>query len=119
MYGWLARFVDIRRGELRAVAQAFATLFLILSAYTVLETARDVLLLTKLPLQDIGIAYIAAICVLPASGMASRSTQWFGVRRALVGGLVIATILLLVLFVVPTSGASTVATYAVSVLVGA
>jgi ATP:ADP antiporter, AAA family len=120
MHGWLARFVDIRRGELRAVAQAFATLFLILSAYTVLETARDVLLLTRLPLRDIGVAYIAAaIVVLPASGMASRASQWFGVRRALVGGLVVAAILLGVLFVVPTSGVSTVAIYAVCSLVGA
>jgi ATP:ADP antiporter, AAA family len=120
MYGWLGRFVDIRRGEVRAVAQAFATLFLILSAYTVLETARDVLLLTRLPLRDIGVAYIAAaICVLPASGMASRTSQWFGVRRALVGGLVIASLLLLVLFVVPGSGPATVATYAVASLVGA
>jgi AAA family ATP:ADP antiporter len=120
MYGWLGRFVDIRRGEVRAVAQAFATLFLILAAYTVLETARDVLLLTRLPLGDIGIAYIAAaICVLPASGVASRTSQWFGVRRALVGGLAIASILLCVLFVVPSGGVATVATYAVSTLVGA
>ena len=120
MYGWLTRFVDVRRGELRQVAHAFAALFLILSAYTVLETARDVLLLTKLPLRDIGIAYVvAAICILPASGMASRSSQWFGVRRALVGGLLVAAALLSVLFFVPTSGASTVATYAVCSLAGA
>src|SRR5450432_690930 len=120
MHGWLARFVDVRRGEVRAVVQAFATLFLILFAYTMLETARDVLLLTKLPLQDIGVAYVAAaIVVLPASGMASRTSQWFGVRRALVGGLVIAALFLLVLFALPSSSAATVATYAVCSLVGA
>jgi AAA family ATP:ADP antiporter len=85
-----------------------------------LETARDVLLLTKLPLRDIGEAYVAAaIVVLPASGMASRTSQWFGVRRALVGGLVIAALLLLVLFTIPSSEVATVAIYAVCSLVGA
>jgi len=120
MYGWLARFVDIRRSEVGAVAKAFATLFLILSAYTVLETARDVLLLTKLPLRNIGLAYIvAAICVLPASGIASRTSQWFGVRRALCGGLIIASGLLLLLFAAPSGSVTTVAIYAVCSLVGA
>ena len=120
MYAWLARFVDIRRSEVRAVAKAFATLFLILSAYTVLETARDVLLLTKLPLRNIGLAYIAAaIVVLPASGIASRTSQWFGVRRALVGGLVIASLLLLVVFAAPPGSVTTIAIYSVCSLVGA
>jgi len=120
MYAWLARFVDIRRSEVRAVAKAFATLFFILSAYTVLETARDVLLLTKLPLRNIGMAYIvAAICVLPASSIASRTSQWFGVRRALVAGLVIAAALLVVLFAAPPGSVTTVAIYAVCSLVGA
>src|SRR5450432_3247904 len=117
---WLPRSIDIRRGEGRALAQAFATLFLILSGYTVLETARDALLLTRLPLRAIGIAYIAAaVCVLPAAGWAARSSQRFGVRSTLVGGLIVEAGLLCLLFAIPTNGVSTVAIYAVCSLVGA
>ncbi|HWZ93464.1 MAG TPA: hypothetical protein VNW92_31610, partial [Polyangiaceae bacterium] len=120
MVAWLARSLDIRRGEGRVLARAFATLFLILAAYTVLETARDALLLTRLPLRAIGIAYVAAaVCVLPASGWAARSSQRFGVRATLVGGLLAEAALLGLLFVVPTSGVSTVAIYAVCSLAGA
>jgi AAA family ATP:ADP antiporter len=117
---WLARSIDIRRGEGRALARASASLFLILSGYTVLETARDALLLTRLPLRAIGIAYVvAAVCVLPASGWVAQSSQRFGMRLALVGGLIVEAVLLCLLFAVPTNGVSTVAIYAVCSLVGA
>ena len=119
MSALLTRSIDIRRGEGRAVARAFSTLFLILSGYTVLETARDALLLTRLPLRAIGIAYVAAaVCVLPASGWAAHSSQRFGVRLTLVGGLLVEAALLCLLFAVPTNGVSTVAIYAACSLVG-
>jgi ATP:ADP antiporter, AAA family len=114
------RLVDVRRGEGRTLVQAFAVLFLILSAHTVLETARDALLLTRLPLRALGIAYVAAaVCVLPASAWAARSSQRFGVRTALIGGLLVLASSLCVLFAIPTNGVSTIAIYAVCSVDGA
>ena len=46
---WLSKYWDIRAGEGRLVIFSFVTLLLIVSAHTVLETARDALLLTRLP----------------------------------------------------------------------
>lgn len=115
-----AHLVDVRRGEGRLLAVAFVTLFSLLFAYTLLETARDALLLTRLPLRDMGVAYVAsAICVLPASRWAARSSQRFGLRLALIAGLLVASALLCVLYVLPTSGVSTVAIYSACGLIGA
>jgi hypothetical protein len=49
-----AKLVDVRRGEWRSLAQAFATLLLLITAHTALETARDALVLTRLPARALG-----------------------------------------------------------------
>jgi AAA family ATP:ADP antiporter len=117
---WLTRVIDVRREELPATLQAFVTLLLILLAHTVLETARDALLLTRLPARSLGIVYVAvAICVLPAAALASRVSARLGPRRALGGALLLAAAALIVLFVLPTTPESVVGLYVASGLVGA
>ena len=117
---WLPRLVDVRRGEWRAIVMAFATLLLLITGHTALETARDALVLTRLPARGLGIIYVAvAVCVLPAVGLASRASVRFGARRALGGGLMTAAALLVVLFVVPMNRATAVAVYVTSGLIGA
>jgi ATP:ADP antiporter, AAA family len=118
--GLLPRLVEVRRGEWRALAPAFASLLLLISAHTSLETARDAIVLTSLPPRALGIVYVAvAICVLPAVGLASRAAVRFGARRALGGGLVTVAALLAALFLLPMNRAAAVALYVTSGLVGA
>ncbi len=117
---WLARLVDVRRGEWRPLVQAFVTLLLLITGHTALETARDGLVLTRLPSHQLGVVYVAvALCVLPAVGLASRAAVRVGPRRALGGGLLTAALLLVTLFVLPTNGATAVAVYVTSGLIGA
>jgi AAA family ATP:ADP antiporter len=117
---WLSRVVDVRREEIPAALQAFVILLLILLGHTVLETARDALLITRLPPRSLGIVYVAvAVCVLPAAALASKVSARLGPRRALGGSLVLASTALVVLFVLPTTQASVVGLYVASGLVGA
>ena len=117
---WLPRLVDVRRGEWRALVKAFATLLLLITGHTALETARDALVLTRLPARGLGVVYVAvALCVLPALGLASRASVRFGAQRTLGGGLVAAATLLVALFVVPMNRATAVAVYVTSGLIGA
>ena len=116
----LSRLIDIRRDEVPAAVQAFALLLLIISAHTVLETARDALLITRLPSRSLGIVYVAvAVCVLPASALASRLSARLGARWALGGALLTAAVVLNVLFLIPTTPASVVGLYVASGLIGA
>jgi AAA family ATP:ADP antiporter len=116
----LPRLVDVRRGEWRALVMAFGTLLLLITAHTALETARDALVLTRLPSRALGVVYVAvALCVLPAVGLASRAAVRFGARRTLGGGLATAAVLLMVLFAVPMNRATAVAVYVTSGLIGA
>ena len=118
---WLRQLVDVRRGEWLSLGRVFAALLLLITAHTTLETARDALILTKLPARALGIVYVAvAVCALPAVWLASRNAVRFGSRRALSGGLVTATAALLVaLFAVPMNRATAVAVYVTSSLIGA
>ncbi|HEY3817630.1 MAG TPA: MFS transporter [Polyangiaceae bacterium] len=117
---WLPGFVDVRRDEIRALVTVFAVLFLLITAHTVLETARDALVLTRLPSRALGVVYVAvAVCALPAAALAAHATERFGVRQALVGGLLTGAVLLVALFVVPSRRTSAVAVYVTSALVGA
>jgi len=118
MPGLLPLFADVRRGEWRAIAPAFATLLLLITAHTALETVRDALVLTRLPARDLGIVYVAvALCALPAVGAASRAAARFGARSALGGGLVTAAALLVALFAAPMNRATAVAVYVTTGLI--
>ena len=48
----LRRLLDVRPEERRQMAIAFLVLFGILTAHTILETARDALFLARLPRTD-------------------------------------------------------------------
>jgi AAA family ATP:ADP antiporter len=116
----LLSFVDVRRGEWRSLLKAFATLLLLIMAHTTLETARDALVLTRLPSRALGVVYVAvAVCALPAVGLASRTAVRLGARRALGAGIVTAAALLVALFVLPMNRATAVAVYVTSGLIGA
>ena len=120
MLAWLSRFLDVRRGELRPLTQSFAMLLLIIAGHTVLETARDALLLMRFPPGAIGVVYVAvAACALPAAALAARAAVRFGARRTLVGGLVVAAASLVALHVAPTGRVGVVVVYVTSALVGA
>ena len=116
---WIMRAFDIRSGEGRLAALAFAVLLLLISAHTVLETARDALLLMRLEPRQLGIVYIAvAVCALPAAGIGSRAGERFGPRRTLIGMLVAAAISVVTLFMLPTSRVTVVIVYVTSGLIG-
>src|SRR5258708_1134451 len=109
---WVVRAFDIRAGEGRLAAIAFFVLLLLISAHTVLETARDALLLTRMPPKELGIVYIAvAICVLPVAAAGTRAGERFGPRRTLIGMLMVAAATVLGLFTLPTSRATVVSIY--------
>jgi AAA family ATP:ADP antiporter len=117
---WLPRVVDVRRGEWRGLSTAFFTLLLLIAGHTVLETARDALLLTRLPARALAVVYVAvAVCVLPAVGLAGRAAVRFGAARALGGGLITATAVLIGLFALPMNRFTSVAVYVTSGLIGA
>jgi AAA family ATP:ADP antiporter len=100
--------------------KAFATLLLLITAHTALETARDALVLTRLPARGLGIVYVAvALCVLPTVALASRVAVRLGPQRALGGGLVTAAAVLVALFVLPMNRTTAVAVYVTSGLIGA
>ncbi|MCA9563819.1 MAG: hypothetical protein KC561_10035, partial [Myxococcales bacterium] len=50
---------DIRKGEVRLVAGAAATLFTVLAAHSMLETARDAMFLADLPATKLPWVYLA------------------------------------------------------------
>jgi AAA family ATP:ADP antiporter len=115
---WLSRVWDVRAGEWLAVILSFLVLLLIISAHTILETTRDTLLLTKLPARQLGLVYIAvAICALPGAALAGHASKRFGPRWALMGGLVAASVLAAVFFVLPANRGSVIALYVGSALI--
>jgi ATP/ADP translocase/uncharacterized protein YoaH (UPF0181 family) len=73
----LRAFVDVRPQEKRVAAGAFLTLFGILAAHTLLETARDALFLARLPATQLPWVYlaIAVVAVVASQG------PWSGLRR--------------------------------------
>jgi AAA family ATP:ADP antiporter len=115
-----ARIFDVRTGEARIALGGFAVaLLLIIAAHTVMETARDTLLLTGPGPRALGLVYIGiAASALPASAVAARVGERFGQRRALAGMLVLAVLAGVVMFLVPTGPTAAMATYIVSGLLG-
>jgi AAA family ATP:ADP antiporter len=117
---WRNRLVDVRRGEWLALAKAFVALMLLITAHTALETARDALVLTRLPAGELAVVYVAvALCVLPAVWLAARAAGRFGPQRALGGGLLTASAILVTLFAFPLNRGTSVAVYVTSGLIGA
>jgi AAA family ATP:ADP antiporter len=116
----MARLFDVRDGEGRAAVLGFAALLLtIVTGHTVLEAARDALLLAGPGPRALGLVYmVIAVCAWPAAALVARVGERFGARRALGGTLVFAAGLPVALFVVPPSTATAMAVYVVSGLIG-
>lgn len=115
----MTRLFDVRAGEGRG-SLGFATLLLlVIAAHTVLETARDALLLTGPGPRALGVVYMAiAAGTVPGAALAARTGERFGQRRALGAILVIAVTGPVLLFLVPTSHAMAMATYVLSGILG-
>ncbi|HVR61005.1 MAG TPA: hypothetical protein VMU50_03855, partial [Polyangia bacterium] len=115
---WLARVVDLRRGDGRGLARSAAALTLIVAAHAVLETARDALLLSQFPARNLAAVYPAvALSVIPAAALVARWSARFGVRAALVAGLALAATALAALFIAGAGPGTAMGAYVLSGLV--
>lgn len=115
----VTRLFDVRSGEGRESFGFAALLLVVIAAHTVLETARDALLLTGPGPRALGLVYMAiAAGTVPGNALAARTGERFGQRRALGAILVIAVLGPMLLFFVPTSHAMAMATYVLSGILG-
>jgi AAA family ATP:ADP antiporter len=115
----VTRLFDVRAGEGRGSLGFAALLLLVIAAHTVLETARDALLLTGPGPRALGIVYMAiAAGTVPGTALAARTGERFGQRRALGAILVVAIVGPMLLFFVPTSPVMAMATYVLSGILG-
>ncbi|HEY5147103.1 MAG TPA: MFS transporter [Polyangiaceae bacterium] len=110
------RLFDVRAGEGRRKVAGFAALLLlVIGAHTILETARDALLLTGPGAKALGVVYIAiAAFTLPAATLAARAGERLGQRRTLGVILAVAVLGPVLLFAIPTSPAAAMSTYVLS-----
>lgn len=110
---------DVRRAELRPLAYLLLALLSLIAGHTLLETARDAMLLARFPPRALGLVYVAvAAAVLPAAAIISRACARWGVRRTLAASLVAQASGVGLLFVAPSSPVTLVAVYVLSGLVG-
>jgi AAA family ATP:ADP antiporter len=87
------RLLGVRMGEWRLAILSFVVLLLISAAYTVLETARDALLVTELPRREFGIAYLSvALCALPAAGIVAHAGRQWAPQRVLLAAIAISAL---------------------------
>jgi AAA family ATP:ADP antiporter len=115
----LGRLIDLREGESRPALEAFVTLFGLIAAHTILETARDALFLSKLPPERLALVYaIVAVVTLGVSELNARFTRRFGKRNALIFTLIIASYGTALLHLQTTTPAVLFILYAWSALVG-
>ncbi len=109
----VTRLIDLRAGESRITILSFLVLMLTSAGYTVLETARDAALVTRLPPRDFGFVYIViAACALPAATVLARVARRWDPRTVLMSLLVLAALASLVFTGLPTSRLIVVAFYA-------
>ena len=88
----LSRWFDLRAGEGRLLATVFFTLFGVVGAHTMLETARDALFLGKLPVSRLTFVYAAlAGLTLVFARWNDRFVRRFGRRNALIFTLMTAS----------------------------
>ena len=115
----LGRLIDLREGEARPAVEAFVTLFGVIAAHTILETARDALFLSKLPPQRLALVYaLVAAVTLVVSWLNARFTRRFGKRNALIFTLLAASYGTALLHLQAMTAAVLFGLYAWSALVG-
>lgn len=77
--------LEIRPGEGRPFALAFAVFGLVIGAHTLVETARDTLFLSRLPPERLAYVYVSiAAGTLLLAPLGKRLVDWVGARHALV-----------------------------------
>lgn len=119
MTRWLAKLLDVRPGEGALLVRAAVVLFGLISAHTMLETARDALFLQKISASRLPLVY----AMLAAVGLfIARANSWFvarfGRRNTLIATLLITSYGTVVLYRLPASYATVFALYVWSALVG-
>lgn len=116
----LQKFFDVRPAESRPVMAAFGSLFFIVVAHTLLETARDALFLVYVGPKALGYMYIvAAALTFSVGALSSRLGARLGARRALVIDQLASAAGAAIFFFVPPTKAALTALYALSVVSGA
>ncbi len=120
LLAWAARALDVRRGEGSLVVLSFVVLLLTISAHTMLETARDTLLLAKMPRRSLGIVYVLiAIFTLPTGAIAAATARRWGPKRALSGSLVVAAASVMGVRALPAGPNTAMTLYVLTGLIGA
>jgi HEAT repeat protein/MFS family permease len=109
----MARLFDVREGEARGPILGLTCLLtVIVAAHTVLETARDALLLTGPGPKALGAVYVGiAAGAVPAAALAGRVGERLGQRRALAATLLVGIIGPVILFLAPPSHTVAIAAY--------
>ncbi|MEZ4222892.1 MAG: hypothetical protein R3B13_18260 [Polyangiaceae bacterium] len=111
--------VDVRAGERRDVVLAFATLFGLVAAISLLETARDALFLAKLPAKRLALVYaIVALLGLVAAKRNLAMVRRFGRKNSLAVTLAVAAVGTTLLYFRPADAALVFALYVWSALLG-
>jgi HEAT repeat protein/MFS family permease len=109
---FVARFIDLRPGESRIAVLSALLLMLMGAGYTALETARDALLVTRLPQRQFGVAYIAvAACSLPAAALVARIARRWDPRRVLLTLLLVSAAAVAVYCTLPVRRLGVIALY--------
>jgi ATP:ADP antiporter, AAA family len=110
---------DVRQGEGALVARSTITLFGLIAAHTMLETARDALFLGELTAARLPLVYVllAGLSLVVARAN-TRFVEGFGRRNVLVITLLAAAYGTILLFLIPSSKAAIFSLYVWSALLG-
>src|SRR5262245_48092553 len=112
-------YFDVREGEGRLVIRTTITLFGLIAAHTMLETARDALFLGQLTANRLPLVYVllAGLSIVVAKAN-TRFTEGFGRRNVLIITLLAAAYGTILLFLIPSSKTAIFALYVWSALLG-
>lgn len=114
-----ALLIDLRAGEGAEVALSFATLFGVVAALSLLETARDTLFLAKLPAHRLALVYVVVAALgLFVTGRNLELVRRFGRRNSLVVTLAGAAVGTTLLYFRPASPVLAFTLYVWSALLG-
>lgn len=119
MLASIRHLIDLRPGEGRLVLESALTLFGLIAAHTLLETARDTLFLARLPPSRLTLVYAAlALLTVFISRFNARFVRNFGRRNALIFTLFAAAYGTIVMYLLPPSDAAYFGLYVWSGLLG-
>lgn len=115
----LSRLFDVREGEGARAFQAALSIFTLLAAHTMLETARDTLFLQRLEPSRLTLVYaVIAALTLATSPLSITLARRFGRRNALVASLLGAAYGTALLYLMPLTDTAVVVLYTWTGLLG-